>query len=359
MQSKNNPYFASLDGLRAFSILSVILYHAASKTGWINHFHGWLGVDIFFVLSGFLITFLLCREKRDTGGVDLGAFYIRRAFRILPVYAAVLLVYVVLTGFSANAEKWHQFALNLPFYLSFMNEYAHTTNGGAVFGYTWTLGVEEKFYLLWPFLLFVALAANRWKRGILAALYLGLIALAPVRYEEARSYSGLLVGCFLALALSSERPAWIWQRIRRIPVIVPFGLVIFGFWLIDRGGKSYLFVFSWMMAILVAHLLTTPSWLRTILSHDVLTWLGKRSYGMYLVHGLALDAVRKVPHLSSSLLVTFCTFGVSAFLADGMFRLIESPARNLGKRWLQSRKAPHYRRSTSETMVLVDASEAN
>lgn len=86
MRQERSVYFAALDGLRAFSILFVVFHHAANKPGWLTHFHGWLGVDIFFVLSGFLITFLLEQERQESGRIDLRAFYLRRAFRILPVY---------------------------------------------------------------------------------------------------------------------------------------------------------------------------------------------------------------------------------------------------------------------------------
>jgi peptidoglycan/LPS O-acetylase OafA/YrhL len=94
MESERTPYFPALDGLRALSVLLAIYQHAANKTPAMRRLQGNLGVDIFFVLSGFLITFLLNREKRETGKVDLAAFYVRRAFRILPIYSVVLATYI-------------------------------------------------------------------------------------------------------------------------------------------------------------------------------------------------------------------------------------------------------------------------
>ena len=89
------PYFASLDGLRAISVFLVIIEHIRIKEPWLAHIPGRLGVDIFFVLSGYLITALLLQEQETSGRVDLFAFYMRRLFRIVPIYLLVLSVYLV------------------------------------------------------------------------------------------------------------------------------------------------------------------------------------------------------------------------------------------------------------------------
>jgi peptidoglycan/LPS O-acetylase OafA/YrhL len=204
MKSERTPYFKPLDGLRAFSVLFVIYQHAANKTAAMKRFQGSLGVDIFFVLSGFLITFLLNRERQDTGKVDLSAFYIRRAFRILPIYSVVLVTYVLLT-FLGHGAKWLEMKAELPYFVTFCNELAPGFHR-APFSLTWSLGIEEKFYLVWPFLFFVALARSKWRVVLVAALYLSMLTLWPESYRYGpRSYSGLLVGCFLALALAHPK----------------------------------------------------------------------------------------------------------------------------------------------------------
>jgi peptidoglycan/LPS O-acetylase OafA/YrhL len=339
MRNGNSSYFAALDGIRAVSILFVVFHHAAYKPAWMAHFHGWLGVDIFFVLSGFLITFLLEQEKHDTGKVDLGAFYVRRAFRILPVYSVVLALYGVIAKFPGHLDKWRQLQHSLPYFLTFCNEFASNADHATMFGFSWTLGVEEKFYIVWPFLFFVALASSRWRPYVLAVLYLSLLAVAPFSMETARSYSGLMVGCFLALGLTNVRTTRLCETVSRIPVALPLLFLIFGFYLVDRSS-NFVFLFSWIVLFLLSHLLLTHSWLRRFLSHPVLTWLGKRSYGMYLVHHLCLDLIqsRIHPHTSVGvLLIVLGTFGLSALTADLMFMLLESPARDYGKRLLARR----------------------
>lgn len=353
MRNGDTTYFAALDGIRAFSILFVVFHHTVGKPAWMTHFHGWLGVDIFFVLSGFLITFLLEQEKRNTGKVDLRAFYVRRGFRILPVYSVVLAVYVLVARFSGHLDRWQQLRHSLPYFLTFCNEFASNSEHATVFGFSWTLGVEEKFYILWPFLFFVALAATKWRPYVLAALYLSLLAGAPFAMETARSYSGLMVGCFLALGFTSVHTIRLRETLRRVPVALPLLLLVFGFYLVDLSS-SFVFLFSWIVALLLSHLLLTGSWLRRFLSHPALTWLGKRSYGMYLIHHLWLDAIesRIHPHTAiGTLCVTLMAFGASALLADLMFWTLESPARNYGKQLLARRQSPAESQSVQQPVL--------
>jgi peptidoglycan/LPS O-acetylase OafA/YrhL len=363
MQLRDTPYFASLDGLRAFSILFVIFHHAMSRMPWRTHFHGWLGVDIFFVLSGFLITFLLERESQDAQKVDLPAFYIRRAFRILPVYFVMLIVYIVATYLSGDATTWHLMKRDLPYFLTFLNEFAPSPNGFIAFGFSWTLAVEEKFYLIWPILCFtlLATAASKVRRPVvLAMLYTSILAVAPVKFQAARSYSGLLVGSLLALALTDPRTIGLRHQIQKVPVILPLGFFVFGICLIDIN-RNFLFLFSWTVVFLVAHLVTTPSWLRNFLSLPSLTWLGKRSYGMYLIHMLPLQLIQKLIHSTfpfEPFVVTCCTLVLTALIADVVFRFIESPARNFGKRLLGMRRASH-EKSLSKPSVLAEAAVMN
>jgi peptidoglycan/LPS O-acetylase OafA/YrhL len=342
MGGKRVIYFAAVDGLRAFSILFVI-YHHASKLPWMGHLHGYLGVDIFFVISGFLITYLLAQEKQNNGKIDINAFYVRRAFRILPVYAVMLAVYIGATFLSGDAVSWNLMKRDLPYFLTFLNEFAPSPNGFIPFGFSWTLGVEEKFYLLWPVFCFILLMRSnwaRWRPAILAFLFIGLLAIAPLKFQAARSYSGLLVGSCLALVLSGPWSSAIRERLHKLSAGVPLMFFCFGLYLVDVN-KYFLFVFSLSVVLLVAHVSTTQSWLRSFLSHPMLTWLGKRSYGMYLIHMLPLQGFEKwinLPLPYKTFAVTVCSFTVAALLADVLFRVVESPARNYGKQLLARRK---------------------
>jgi peptidoglycan/LPS O-acetylase OafA/YrhL len=340
MESERTPYFPALDGLRALSVLLVIYQHAANKTPAMRRFQGNLGVDIFFVLSGFLITFLLNREKRETGKVDLAAFYVRRVFRILPIYSVVLATYILLTRFSGYGDKWQEMKGELPYFLTFCNELAPTFHYGP-FSLTWTLGIEEKFYLVWPFLFFIALALTRWRGAIIAALYLFMVALRPESYRFGpRSYSGLMVGCFLALALTDSRMAKLRQLVARMPAALPLLALFLCFYLVDLNER-FVYLFSWGALLFVSHLLLAPSWIRSFLSRPVLVWCGKRSYGMYLIHCLVLDLIQTRVHISAPIgpiIVVFCTFPIAALAADLLYRFIESPAREYGKKLLTTQR---------------------
>lgn len=148
------PYFSSLDGLRAISVLLVLISHArgAEAFHWLR---GANGVTVFFVLSGFLITTLALREEARQGFLDIRAFFIRRIFRILPVYYLALGLYCALIlGLGIEGHRRDDFLGALPFYAFYFQEYPHFLTPGIPFEVSWSLGIEEKFYLLWPFLAF-------------------------------------------------------------------------------------------------------------------------------------------------------------------------------------------------------------
>jgi peptidoglycan/LPS O-acetylase OafA/YrhL len=331
MSEIDKKYFPSLDGLRAISVFLVTFVHLKYHSALLVHLPGWLGVDFFFIISGFLITTLLLREERDTSRVDLFAFYARRFFRIVPIYSLVLAVYVA--ACLTDAGKWAQLKHALPYYLTFTNEFVANH---VPFSATWTLGIEEKFYLVWPFLFFVLLAQFRKRLFVLPILF-ALTALLPFRM--ARSYFGLLVGCTVAI-LFAYRPDWL--KTNATGKWRPFallGLISFCFYLVDRNEK-FVFLFSICAALLVVHLLTTRDWLEMLLSSDGFVWVGRRSYSMYLIHSLVLDTVQRliVPvNTTRQIVVVILSFGICALCSDVLFRFIEEPARRAGKRVLSKR----------------------
>ena len=323
-------YFYALDGVRAFCVFIVILAHTRNRPAILSHFPGFLGVDIFFVLSGFLITYLLRQEYSKIRSINLRAFYLRRFFRIVPIYAVVLLTYVILCRFVGSAEKWTTMKIELPYFLTFMNEYIPRSLAGATpFSYSWTLGIEEKFYLIWPVLFFVMFKSTRLRNAISIGLYFILLAATPFIQGAARSYSGLLVGCFLGILLTGPFAARYSEFMRRVPTIVPLILFIFGFYL---AYLQYwlLFLFSWFTFCLVGELVLKETWLSRFLSTRLLVWLGKRSYGMYLIQGLCMDVVHDHLHLDG-IICALTTYSLAAVVSEGAYRLIETPARKLGK----------------------------
>jgi peptidoglycan/LPS O-acetylase OafA/YrhL len=157
--------FPVLDGVRAIAILLVFTAHPAYEHFW-PALHGPNGVTIFFVLSGFLITTLALREEARDGWLDLKGFYIRRICRIYPLYVVVLALYCVLIlGLGMESARKTLFLDELPYYALGLPEHGLFVHGViAPFDGAWSLGIEEKFYLLWPVLL-VATARRLRSRG--------------------------------------------------------------------------------------------------------------------------------------------------------------------------------------------------
>lgn len=146
---RQTKYFGSLDGLRCLSIVAVIWHHAAHTSGGPPMLgRGFLGVDMFFVLSGFLIVTLLLRERDAHGQIALGPFYGRRALRIFPPYYALLLAVGILALVSARGQTRAAFLAALPFYLTYTSNWI--VHQAPNMGILWSLAAEEQFYLFWP-----------------------------------------------------------------------------------------------------------------------------------------------------------------------------------------------------------------
>jgi peptidoglycan/LPS O-acetylase OafA/YrhL len=333
MLENKAKYFPALDGLRAISVLLVIFIHLKYRSPVLSHIQGWLGVDVFFVISGFLITTLLFREERETGKIDIFAFYTRRFFRIVPIYGLVLIVYIVLC--SLHDDKWVLMKHALPYYLTFMNEFVVADH--LPFGTTWTLGVEEKFYLVWPVLFFLAMRGKRNRWLMLLVLFASTVFMP---FRMARSYFGLLAGCSLAVAFAD---ASIWRCVKtvaRMPPVVLMILVGLGFCVVDFSEK-FVFFFSGIVTLLLAHVISASTWIERGLSNTTAAWVGRRSYCMYLIHGLVLDAVQHFIDPFGTLrqvAVTLVSFAICALAADVLFRFVEDPARRFGKKILAKRK---------------------
>jgi peptidoglycan/LPS O-acetylase OafA/YrhL len=321
-------YFPSLDGMRAICVLLVMFNHVhAQVPHWVL---GWLGVDVFFVLSGFLITTLMVRERERSGRVSLKAFYTRRFFRIIPVYLFTVLLYAIAVRITHDAVKTAEFDKALPWLLTFMQEY-RPEGTGYVLGHAWTLGIEEKFYVFWPLLLIILYPFRPRAMLSLAALFLAVLLL-PHLY--ARSYGGLLVGAALAIALSS-RARWNWL----MPLlVVPDGylcLLVLATYALCCLDYRLVLWFAVAVAWLIASLVRRTGLVRTLLESRILVYIGKRSYAIYLIHVLVLDSVSRlsvsVLPANAFVLVMIAYVGSVAF-ASLMHVLIEQPCINWGKR---------------------------
>lgn len=289
------PYFPALDGLRALSIALVVLWHATEEQyyGWLHGFHG---VTIFFVLSGFLITTLLLREEDRHGAVSFSGFYIRRVFRILPLYYLVLGVYCVLIIFARlQPERLDEFLRALPYYTFYFSEYPHYMRFRAPFDLSWSLGIEEKFYLVWPALAFGLLAAIRARLTVAAGLLLFTFVLPEgwVVSQFLRPYGLILVGCIAGLALHKPRGFNAVQALGRWQL--PLLIALLGSCVLVSEPKRWEILVALATVLLLVSTLVHPEGaVARFFSTAPLVRVGGISYGIYLIHQLCLNAAERV-----------------------------------------------------------------
>ncbi|TDD44428.1 acyltransferase [Kribbella antibiotica] len=352
--------FPALDGLRAIAALMVVFAHN-NGPHWLQ---GWIGVQLFFVVSGFLITTLMLREEDRSGQISFRDFYLRRVFRILPVYfvvlAATLLVQLgrgVLTTSTPGSE--------LPLYLFFFNEFGH----GGIYGQSWSLGIEQKFYLLWPLLAFATIIAQRRAKtglriGITIALMTLSIATVPLTLGgDPRGwpahYFSILIGCLVGILFHHPKGFALFRPLTR-PWVASAAVVLFvGAHLsisvtanfIDRhdvfGDIPHLLPITPLYAVLVA-LLLLPALLadalpQRLLSFKPMVYLGERSYSIYLVHNLArllADYLCKLVGLdiTKGPLIFFVTATLAVGMAHFCYRWVELPMIEAGRRVIRRRK---------------------
>jgi peptidoglycan/LPS O-acetylase OafA/YrhL len=217
---RNRKHLEELDGLRAFCVLLVISTHMADKRIW-EWLSGDLGVMIFFVLSGYLISMLALREERKTGAVSLKAFYVRRTFRIMPIYFVILAAHAVALLYLGWVPALRAYFVDaLPSYFLFYQDiqFAHDVPLGrhSPFAHSWSLGIEEKFYFIWPLLAFVVLRGRKYLRvGVAVLLVLFCMSMRSLHRLPSLSgwhldvvlfsYYYIALGCLLALFLEDER----------------------------------------------------------------------------------------------------------------------------------------------------------
>lgn len=287
-------HMPALDGLRAIAILGVLLHHTRHQP--FHALHGYRGVWVFFVLSGFLITTLALREETRAGRLDIRAFMVRRAFRILPLYYLALgayLVWVLALGMEPHAARFQSHLLNYLFYTPELPIFEYRFQ--IPFGQTWSLGIEEKFYLLWPVLAFGLLARSRHRLPVT----LGLLAVTGLFTASEgwlgqmwASYMDILIGCVVAQLMhrraTYERLAVLGRTPVAWAVVIAFGLSALasgtGLRLPDR-------LFSVLAAVALIALVTNRRGPATLMSSPVLVRLGVWSYAIYLTHTIVFEIV--------------------------------------------------------------------
>ena len=194
---------AYLDGLRAISVIMVIWHHLFMDLQ--EYFHGALGVNLFFFISGLIITTLLLREQTEMGRVSFRAFFIRRTLRIMPLYYVFLVLHIA--HFYTPSLHLYEFHLDLKqviyALLFFYQEVPFLLDSPVMpFPHSWSLGIEEKFYLVWPFLgFYLFVNYPRWRLWLTLALAVGLKWNPSSHAELFGNYAYIFYGCFTALLL--------------------------------------------------------------------------------------------------------------------------------------------------------------
>lgn len=348
-----------LDGLRAVCILGVLTSHLYDTHVW-HWLSGGLGVNVFFVLSGYLITMLALREERTRGRLSFSAFYVRRTLRIFPLYYLAVLVYCALMfGTNWGSALYANFVRALPYYLTYFQEvpYAFDVIGAdrpSPFGHSWSLGIEEKYYLVWPVLAFGLWA---WQRAvrlrgtvILLTAFVATQSIGRLSPEVAAwrpeiwlyPYSHILWGCLLAILLEDER--W-FRRLRRLGTPVGMAVCLTAFLAtqlayapLNETVHEVVILHAVATTALLGAILTGAGPVQRVLRTRPAVFVGRVSYGMYLFHGLGISAAQKVfhpgtGHLAVSILAFVTASLVTILVAYGLALLVERPCIRLGRRW--------------------------
>ncbi len=359
-----SPYVPGLDGLRAVAVLAVIVFHL--NFSWAGG--GLLGVGVFFVISGYLITDLLASEFQRRGGIALGMFWIRRARRLFPALFVMLFVtfgWVTLFDRAQLPAMRSDLLPALFYYSNWWFVFQHISyfakfGPPTPVGHLWSLAIEEQFYLIWPF---VMLAMLRWlhsRRAMIAVILAAALAssvemaiLFSPYSDPTRIYDGtdtrafaLLIGAALALALPRARtypPVTVGaRRLLDAAGAVALGGIFIMFW---RTGEYDAFLYSGGMvllslltAVVIAVIVHPGARFGRLLGVEPLRWIGERSYGIYLWHYpviILTTPANAAPNVVRALVQIAASIGLAAL----SWRYVEQPVRHgaLPRQWRRLR----------------------
>ncbi len=352
-----------LDGVRGVAVLLVLVHNTCMSPS--LHFgllvtNGWMGVDLFFVLSGFLITGIL-RDSRNSQGY-FKRFYVRRCLRIWPLYYSVLLFMFVIvplirpseanTVFNARSSPWWSYLL---FVQNFLVPVPTMATG--LLAVTWSLAIEEQFYLVWPFVVWVFNEAGL-RKIVLVAICISPLLRLYLSLRGVNIYSntfcrldGLMAGACLALIIRSEGfdpsrfviKAWI-----TLVISAPVALLLEVF---HARWVGFSFIALAAVSFVYLALFSKCTWLQALLTNRFLVYTGTISYGIYLLEKIPVD-VAKSFHLDKHQFLAFPITVVATYaMAALSWKFIESPFLRL-KRFFNSTAACHSQIGDGVTEVL-------
>lgn len=320
-----------LDGLRGVAVLAVMLYHFDATHRWLPG--GSLGVDIFFVLSGFLITTLLLEERGQSGGVSLLRFYQRRARRLLPALFFFLAAFTLITLATNQPGKEHlpvTLGAGMFYVFNWVDDFGGAVAPGA--GHLWSLSVEEQFYLVWPVVFILALRAGPRALLAVSVIVFAVAASLPAWFGRGygEMYSGtdfrsqqLMAGAILAqlVFFGAVSPSIVSRNLFRalFSLAVAF-FCIAALYMSDRSQFLYAGMYTVAAvagSIVVCASVYSPS---RVLTNAVMRYIGARSYALYLWHHAIAFWLRDadaIPQLALSVVLSFAAAEIS-------WRLVES-----------------------------------
>jgi peptidoglycan/LPS O-acetylase OafA/YrhL len=360
--------FPGLDLLRAIAIAWVMLFHSYIVGGlgrdfaWLSRY-GWIGVDIFFVLSGFLIGTQVFKTLERDERFSFVGFYARRGYRILPAFAVVLACYVIFPGLreSPGLQPWWQFAT---FTMNLLIDYTHNQ----AFSHAWSLCVEEHFYLLFPLLAWWLTrkpSVTKFAMTCAIVVLLGIVlrsvvwwhdsAIDPPRnwfiediyYPTWMRLDGLLMGVILA-ALSVYRPqSWArWQARSNSVLFGGVAMVGLAFWLFrDRVGLPGNAIGWPVLSLGLGVLVFAGAGRTSVIGRwriPAAGWIATISYSLYLSHKIAFHVIEKLfgAELEGRGVLAFLAYALAALLAGAMLHYaVERPFLRLRERRARDRSA--------------------
>jgi peptidoglycan/LPS O-acetylase OafA/YrhL len=370
------PRILHLDGLRGLAAFGVVMDHyfgpMASEPGvqhWVGRLAntGWLGVDVFFTLSGFLITGILLDEPKRKG--YFSRFYIRRAFRLAPLYYSYLAIIAVL-GFATHTPNKANLLSDVfylqDFYIALVGHWVTGT------GLLWSLAIEEQFYLVWP------TAVYRWKPRTLAPLILIVgvlsIALRSAMQLTGRGFAayvfpfshldGLCLGALLALAVREVDPFQLRRFFRVAPwIAIPGLLALYPFAGDPDNNSTPLFggIAPILVAVLTASLILQPGKFVKVLTSEPLRWLGRYSYAFYvlqLLPGIVLQhwLFQKTHSLALRSAGNLLFIALLALEARLSWAILEGPMLKLRERLFSDRLEPRDSTSSRDRLATSTSS---
>ncbi len=317
----------SLFGLRGMAALAVVIFHYSEQRGILALFPGPFAVTLFFELSGLLITWLLLKEIEKTGRLNFRQFYTRRALRLFPVFYVVWILYRMARPFPGS---WATFFYMGDYYYALHQHYSAMT-------IAWSLGVEEKFYLIWPFML------TRFERPRLIKILCGILVAQPI-YRSLLSTLGhrpytwfafdchldaVVLGCLIALTAKDgwEPPKWLTRPWTPVCALV----LVFDL-------QSQQDIATYLLAVILVSTVACPG---RFLNNPVTRYLGQISYSLYLCHSAVRECLWPVVASKVAVRSVFPVFLVQMVMAIAVASLlhhtVEQPFLRIKDRLSRSR----------------------